>query len=231
MSIVIMDREVLRSQAPKVYKFLSHQIIDVTSLDIVQWGLPALESAAGCKGFASGNHRAMTDIEASLAKMKWYHKWLRDKIKSIQRRLKSIKKQNKGKESRKEQINVALPPSLFNFGSISEYDFGEPRPSRDRIVWMDLEMFSLTDYRALECAVILTTCNSLEEIARKSWVLATSSKEISCEVMGGAAGDLSMRKIRTTTDCSMNALIQRSLANSGELSSFNFSSPIANRAN
>jgi hypothetical protein len=34
--------------------------------------------------------------------------------------------------------------------------------NQDRIVWLDLEMYSLEDHRVLECAVVLTTCNELK---------------------------------------------------------------------
>ncbi|KAL7567706.1 hypothetical protein ACA910_012043 [Epithemia clementina (nom. ined.)] len=77
-----VDREVLRTQAPLVYKFLSHKILDVASLDLVEWGLPQLETAARlerAKGCFDGNHRAMEDIEAAIAKVKWCQAWLRDK--------------------------------------------------------------------------------------------------------------------------------------------------------
>lgn len=63
----------------------------------------------------------------------------------------------------------------------------EPFPSSDRIVWLDLELYSLEDNCVLECAVVLTTCNSLQEIARKNWVLATTQDEIDNDVLGGAA--------------------------------------------
>jgi oligoribonuclease (3'-5' exoribonuclease) len=78
------DRDVLRVQAPKVYAFLSHRILDVPSLDLVEWGLPALETDARMArmgGAFDGNHRAMSDTEAAIAKVKWYHAWLKDNFK------------------------------------------------------------------------------------------------------------------------------------------------------
>ena len=77
---VHVDREVLRTQAPSVYDFLSHQVIDVTTLDIIQWGLPALENAAAQNRGHYGNHRAMNDNEAAISKLKWYLSWLRDRL-------------------------------------------------------------------------------------------------------------------------------------------------------
>ena len=77
-----VDREVLRTQAPNVYNFLSHKIIDISSLDIIQWGLPALEYAAHSAPRFQGNHRAMADVEASIVKLKWYQSWLRNNMKS-----------------------------------------------------------------------------------------------------------------------------------------------------
>jgi oligoribonuclease (3'-5' exoribonuclease) len=77
-----VDRDVLRTQAPLVYSFLYHQIIDVTSLDIIQWGLPTLERDARLerdRGSFDGNHRAMSDVEAAIKKIKWYQAWLREK--------------------------------------------------------------------------------------------------------------------------------------------------------
>lgn len=79
---VHVDREVLRTQAPQVYSFLSHQIIDISTLDIIQWGLPPLESAARAYSGPVGNHRAMSDNEAAIAKLKWYQRWLREQITS-----------------------------------------------------------------------------------------------------------------------------------------------------
>jgi oligoribonuclease (3'-5' exoribonuclease) len=76
------DRDVLRTQAPLVYSYLSHQIIDITSLDIIQWGLPALEHDARLesdRGSFDGKHRAMQDTEAAIRKLKWYQTWLREK--------------------------------------------------------------------------------------------------------------------------------------------------------
>lgn len=72
------DRDVLRTQAPNIYQYLSHQIIDISSLDIIQWGLPELGHAARCSGYFHGNHRAMSDNEAAIAKLKWYQEWLRN---------------------------------------------------------------------------------------------------------------------------------------------------------
>jgi len=71
------DLEVLRSEAPAVHQFLSHQVIDISSLDIIQWGLPALERAARFYTRSHGNHRAMSDNEAAIDKLKWYQQWLR----------------------------------------------------------------------------------------------------------------------------------------------------------
>jgi oligoribonuclease len=79
---VHVDREVLRTQAPEVYRFVSHQIIDVSTLDILQWGLPPLEGAARSYNGRQGNHRAMPDSEAAIAKLKWYLRWLKDRLTS-----------------------------------------------------------------------------------------------------------------------------------------------------
>ncbi|CAB9517557.1 K13288 oligoribonuclease [Seminavis robusta] len=73
-----VDREVLRTQAKNVYEFLDHKIIDISSLDIVQWGLPALERAARRQNWSPSSHRAMSDCEDAIAKLKWYQSWLRD---------------------------------------------------------------------------------------------------------------------------------------------------------
>jgi len=77
--------------------------------------------------------------------------------------------------------------------------------NEDRIVWLDLEMFSLKDPRVLECAVILTTCNELKEIARKNWVIKTTQEEINEHVLGGAGADFH------TTHSMENGLIQACL--------------------
>lgn len=78
---VHVDREVLRTQAPKVYDFVSHQIIDVSTLAVIQWGLPALEGAARHpSGDLRGTHRAMSDNEAAIAKLKWYLHWFRNHL-------------------------------------------------------------------------------------------------------------------------------------------------------
>ena len=77
---VHVDREVLRTQAPEVYDFLSHQVIDISSLDIIQWGLPPLQRAARSYRGSHGNHRAMGDNKAAIAKLKWYLSWLRDRL-------------------------------------------------------------------------------------------------------------------------------------------------------
>jgi oligoribonuclease (3'-5' exoribonuclease) len=53
---VHVDQDVLRTQALLVYQFLSHQIIDISSLDSVQWGLPDLENAVRSRTFDNGNH-------------------------------------------------------------------------------------------------------------------------------------------------------------------------------
>jgi oligoribonuclease len=79
---VHVDRGVLRTQAPEVYRFVSHQIIDISTLDILQWGLPPLEGAAARFSYVApqGNHRAMSDNEAAIAKLKWYLRWLKDRM-------------------------------------------------------------------------------------------------------------------------------------------------------
>jgi len=71
--------------------------------------------------------------------------------------------------------------------STSPNPFNPQDCNNDRIVWLDLEMFSLKDPRVLECAVVLTTCNELKEVARKNWSIQTTQKEIDTHVLGGAA--------------------------------------------
>lgn len=77
---VYVDREVLRTQAPSVYNFLSHRVIDITTLGIIQWGLSPLESVAKSHAGHRGTHRAMADNEAAIAKLRWYLGWLRDRL-------------------------------------------------------------------------------------------------------------------------------------------------------
>jgi len=65
------DREVLLQALPDVYKFCSHQVIDVSTVsNLVQFWNPAL--AAERPSAKLYNHRAENDIDSSIAMLKWY---------------------------------------------------------------------------------------------------------------------------------------------------------------
>lgn len=68
------DRDALRIKAPLVYHFLSHQIIDISSL---------LDNVARSKVFDNGSNqpnRAMSENEATISRLKWYQAWLRENM-------------------------------------------------------------------------------------------------------------------------------------------------------
>lgn len=68
------DREVLKVQMPEVYKFLSHQIIDVSSfLGVTYRWMPTTYEAwrDDSKKNANYNHRAINDVDASIQSMRW----------------------------------------------------------------------------------------------------------------------------------------------------------------
>lgn len=68
------DREVLKVRMPKVYAFLSHQILDVsTVLGLMNRWLPGKnpEYKADQEAHASYDHRAMHDTESSIQSFRW----------------------------------------------------------------------------------------------------------------------------------------------------------------
>jgi len=70
-SSVHCDRAVLFHAMPKVHKFLHHQIIDASTVsNLVKMWNPEL--AAQIPPMTGYNHRAMSDIDASIAHLKWF---------------------------------------------------------------------------------------------------------------------------------------------------------------
>mmetsp|Transcript_90916 Transcript_90916/g.161837 ORF Transcript_90916/g.161837 Transcript_90916/m.161837 type:complete len:350 (+) Transcript_90916:60-1109(+) len=68
------DREVLKYQMPQVYKYLSHQIVDVSSfIGMAGRWLPEKvdEWKQDQKMHASYDHRALNDVDASIQSMRW----------------------------------------------------------------------------------------------------------------------------------------------------------------
>lgn len=68
------DREVLKTEMPDVYKYVSHQIIDVSSFAGIasRWLPNMLEQwREDSRQNANYNHRAMNDVEASIQSMRW----------------------------------------------------------------------------------------------------------------------------------------------------------------
>lgn len=73
------DREVLMVEMPRVYSFLNHRIIDVSSFtgmmerwlpdSLAAWKLSAAAEAEA--GGANYNHRAINDTESSISTMRW----------------------------------------------------------------------------------------------------------------------------------------------------------------
>lgn len=69
-SSVHCDREVLLHAMPRVYNWLSHQVIDVSTLvNLVNIWLP--ETASQIPPSEAYNHRAEDDIQSSIELMKW----------------------------------------------------------------------------------------------------------------------------------------------------------------
>jgi len=72
-SSVHCDREVLRQRTPAIFKFLSHRIIDVSTLHgLAERWIP--NKLSKMSGAGQGNHRAMVDIESSINLLKWHRK-------------------------------------------------------------------------------------------------------------------------------------------------------------
>lgn len=70
-SSVHCDRDVLREQTPIIFKYLSHRIIDVSSLHgLAERWIP--NKLSKMSGTGQGNHRAMVDIESSINLLKWH---------------------------------------------------------------------------------------------------------------------------------------------------------------
>jgi len=68
------DREVLKARMPKVYAFISHQILDVsTVLGLMNRWLPEkdMDYRADQEAHASYDHRAMHDTESSIQSFRW----------------------------------------------------------------------------------------------------------------------------------------------------------------
>jgi len=65
------DREVLQREMPNFYRFLSHQIIDISSIFQVAalWAPDKMSQRAGRK--SEYNHRAMNDVRDSIESMRW----------------------------------------------------------------------------------------------------------------------------------------------------------------
>jgi len=65
------DREVLQREMPNFYRFLSHQIIDISSIFQVAslWAPDKMSLRAGRK--SEYNHRAMNDVRDSIESMRW----------------------------------------------------------------------------------------------------------------------------------------------------------------
>jgi len=65
------DREVLQREMPNFYRYLSHQIIDISSIFQVAslWAPDKMSQRAGRK--SEYNHRAMNDVRDSIESMRW----------------------------------------------------------------------------------------------------------------------------------------------------------------
>ena len=65
------DREVLLTAMPAVYKHVSHQVIDVSTINslLSRWSPALLATEPPAVGY---NHRAMGDIRASIARLQWH---------------------------------------------------------------------------------------------------------------------------------------------------------------
>lgn len=70
------DREVLKTEMPRFYRYLSHQIIDQSSIFQVArlWAPQKMDKRAGKK--SDYNHRAMNDVRDSIESMHWIRKEL-----------------------------------------------------------------------------------------------------------------------------------------------------------
>jgi oligoribonuclease len=69
------DRDAMKKTMPHIYKYLSHRLVDVTSLHELcqRWSPGALKEFP--KPPEQGRaHRAMTDIERSIEMLRWYRK-------------------------------------------------------------------------------------------------------------------------------------------------------------
>jgi oligoribonuclease len=65
------DREVLRATMPGVYAFVSHQVMDVsTVVNLTRMWMPTL--GAQIPPALGYDHRASNDIDASIAMMQWF---------------------------------------------------------------------------------------------------------------------------------------------------------------
>ena len=66
------DRDVLKIAAPEVYHFMSHQVIDVTTIRglMSRWLPMKVEEFKEAK-LAECNHRAMNDVDSSLEALRW----------------------------------------------------------------------------------------------------------------------------------------------------------------
>eukprot|EP00386_Alphamonas_edax_P006887 GDKI01022324.1.p2 GENE.GDKI01022324.1~~GDKI01022324.1.p2 ORF type:complete len:316 (+),score=110.94 GDKI01022324.1:101-1048(+) len=72
-SSVHCDKEIIRFRMPKLYAYLNHRIIDVSTIYglMERWAPKLLSTRPTTIGEGSAEHRAMSDIERSIALLKW----------------------------------------------------------------------------------------------------------------------------------------------------------------
>eukprot|EP00931_Biecheleriopsis_adriatica_P031405 TRINITY_DN18422_c0_g1_i1.p1 TRINITY_DN18422_c0_g1~~TRINITY_DN18422_c0_g1_i1.p1 ORF type:complete len:101 (+),score=16.11 TRINITY_DN18422_c0_g1_i1:367-669(+) len=72
------DREVLRTEMPQFYRYLNHQIVDISSVLRVSehWAPEKMSAWRKRSKSSSYNHRAMNDVKDSIETMRW----LRDEM-------------------------------------------------------------------------------------------------------------------------------------------------------
>jgi len=69
------DREVLKSEMPRLYRYVSHQIVDITGFfRLARTCLPNRVREEWDKRVSRYDHRAINDVEESIAALRWVRK-------------------------------------------------------------------------------------------------------------------------------------------------------------